>query len=102
MGQRLDLHNELLELLGSPNVYFQPPETLKINYPCIIYKKRGGNTRFAGNHPYKHDASYDLTVIDRNPDSDIPKRVAMHFPMCIHSRSYTSNNLNHDSFILYY
>lgn len=102
MVPRPHLHEELKALLGNDNVYFQPPESLKLQYPCIIYKKRGGNTRFAANLPYKHEISYDIIVVDRNPDSEIPNKIAMHFPMCVHSRSYTANNLNHDSFILYY
>ncbi len=102
MGLRTDLDQELRQLLGSSNVYFQPPASLKMKYPCIVYKKRGGNTRFAGNKPYKYDASYDVTVIDRDPDSEIPRKIAMHFPMCVAGRCYTSDNLNHDTFVLYY
>ena len=30
------LGKALIELLGSNNVYFQPPESIKIDYPCIV------------------------------------------------------------------
>jgi len=33
MGTRLELQNLLENILGSRNVYFQPPENLKLNYP---------------------------------------------------------------------
>ena len=52
MGQRLDLQTELEELLGSRNVYFQPPESLRMNYPCIRYTRSSGETTFADNKPY--------------------------------------------------
>lgn len=37
MGQRVDLHRKFEIALGSKNVYFQPPESVKLKYPCIIY-----------------------------------------------------------------
>ena len=39
MASRIKLQAKLEELLGSRNVYYQPPETLKIEYPAIIYSK---------------------------------------------------------------
>ena len=82
-------------------VYFQPPENVKLRYPCIIYKRNSGKTKFANNKPYNHRMSYTVTVVDANPDSKIPAKVAA-LPMCTHERSFTSNNLNHDVFTLYY
>ena len=35
---RLELHALLVELLGSTNVYYEPPETLKMSYPAIRYQ----------------------------------------------------------------
>ena len=32
MDRRLKLHEELCDILGSRNVYFQPPETVKMKY----------------------------------------------------------------------
>ena len=37
MKTRLELDEELVKILGSKNVYFQPPESLKLNYPAIVY-----------------------------------------------------------------
>lgn len=44
---------------------------------------------------------YELTVIDKNPDSDILDRVAS-LPMCAFERHYTADNLNHDVYNIYY
>lgn len=102
MASRLKLHEELKTLLGSSNVYFQPPESVKINYPCIVYERGTGTTKFAGDKPYTFVNRYDVTIIDKNPDSEIVERMSSHFPMCIYDRHFVSDNLNHDTFKLYY
>lgn len=96
MGRRLELHEELCELLGSKNVYFQPPESLKMQYPCIRYSISGIPKINANDKVYvKTCTTYTLTVIDTDPDSDISTRILTHFPMTRFDRTYTSNNLNH-------
>lgn len=101
MGQRLDLHQILIDILGSSNVYFQPPQNLQMNYPCIVYRRDDANTQFADNNPYSHRKQYQVTVIDQNPDSLIPDKVAA-LPMCVFDRFYTSDNLNHDVYNLFF
>lgn len=100
MGRhRLELHEILKELC--PNVYFQPPSTVKMIYPCIVYERDSARTRFADNLPYRNTKRYSVTVIDRDPDSLIPDRIAA-LPMCSFNRFFTVNNLNHDVFSLYF
>lgn len=99
MGSRLGLQ-DLLETLVA-NVYFQPPESLKLSYPCIVYSRSDMDTKFADDIPYAHSKQYQLIVIDKDPDSSIPGKVAL-LPMCTFDRHYTANNLNHDVFDLYY
>lgn len=82
------------------HVYYQPPESVKLVYPCIIYERRSGDTRFADNLPYTFTMGYTVTVIDKDPDSDIPLQVAK-LPMCRMDRCFTSDNLNHSVFVLY-
>lgn len=101
MGQRSDLHEVLKSILGTNNVYFQPPPTLKMEYPCIVYRRESGDTIFAGDKLYKNTKRYLVTVIDRNPDSDIPDKV-LALPMCTFDRFYTADNLNHDVYKLFF
>ena len=35
---KTDLGDKLKEVSGYKNVYFQPPESLKMSYPCIRYE----------------------------------------------------------------
>lgn len=101
MAPRLDLQRLLESLLGSRNVYFQPPPTMQMKYPCIVYTRDNIRISHAGNLPYKHEKRYRLTVIDRDPDSDIPDKVAM-LPKCSFNRSFAADSLNHDVFTLYF
>lgn len=99
MGKRSDLH-ELFKIIV-PNVYFQPPPDFKMVYPCIVYKRDDITVRFADNTKYKTSTRYQATVIDRNPDSDIPDKVA-NLPLCSFERFFTTDGLNHDVFNLYF
>lgn len=99
MAQRLDLHEILVTF--TPNVYFQPPENLKIQYPCIIYRRDFADSKFADDMVYDHRIRYAITVIDRDPDSEIPSKVAA-MPMSLFNRHYTVDNLNHDVYNVYF
>lgn len=101
MANRLELHEKLCEILGSRNVYFQPPASVRLNYPAIIYFRKDIDNRYADDLVYKQDAAYDVTVIDRNPDSEIVVEVSQ-LPTCRFDRHYNVDNLNHDVFTLYY
>ena len=99
MNNRLSLHTILKSIVD--NVYFQPPESLKLNYPCIVYERSSGDSQFADNHPYIHTTRYKITVIDADPDSEIPGKVAR-LPMCTMDMHFTKDNFNHDVFNIYY
>lgn len=101
MGSRVELQTLLETVLESRNVYFQPPESIKLLYPCIIYERSFADTRFADNVPYAYSQQYKLTIIDKNPDSIIPGRVKS-LPSCKFERHYTVDNLNHDVYNIYY
>lgn len=101
MAQRLELQELLVDLLGSSNVYFQPPPTIKMQYPCIIYKRDNITSIFADNTMYRYKKRYQIIVVDADPDSDIHEKVIA-LPLCSYDRFYTSDNLNHDVFNLFF
>jgi len=103
MGTRMELHTLLLSLLptNSKHVYFQPPPDLQMSYPCIVYNRDDIRTAYADNIPYKRKKRYQVTVIDPDPDSDIPDKVA-ELPLCSFDRHFTADNLNHDVYNLYF
>lgn len=101
ISRRLEFHNILVEILGAGNVYFQPPATLKIQYPCIIYSRTQQALIKADDKLYHGRTAYMVTVIDPNPDSNIHNRIA-ELPLCRYSKFYTQDNLNHDVYIIYF
>ena len=106
MSKRLELHDIFISLLGTQGqevsrVYFQPPSTVKMHYPCIVYSRNSMNTKKADNRLYNHTSGYSVMVIAPDPDSEIPGKV-LELPLCRFDRHYTSDNLNHDVFTLYY
>ncbi len=107
MEKRIELHNILCGILGCPErgtacrVYFQPPVNVEMKYDCIVYERSHINTTFADNRPYAFQDRYQITLIYRNPDSVLPKKIAA-LPMCVHDRHFTADNLHHDVFTLCY
>ena len=102
MGRRLKLHEELQVILKNGKVYFQPPASVKMSYPCIRYKKDTPYVNYAGDNFYNSIERYEITVIDPDPDSNIANEIRSHFKTCAIARTYTSDNLNHTVLTLYY
>ena len=101
MGNREELQTLLEEVLGSRNVYFQPPSNIHMKYPAIVYSRSHIANTHANDDVYRQSLSYELMVIDANPDSEIVMQVSQ-LPMCRHDRHFKSDNLNHDVFTIYY
>ena len=98
---RLALQTDLEALLGSRNVYFQPPESMKLSYPCIVYEPSSELTLYANNDPYAIMDRYTVTLIDKNPDSPFRDKLRR-MRTASFNRFFRSNNLNHFVYTLYY
>lgn len=102
MASRLELQEELEEILGSRNVYFQPPESVKMKYDAIVYNLSNIRTNYADDKTYKKDKSYELIVISRDPDNEIAENLLNHFEYIRFDRRFISDNLYHDALTLFY
>lgn len=101
MGERLELQELLEELLGSRNVYYCPPESVKMSYPAIVYSKDDIRKWDANDSKYGQKKKYTITVIDRRPDNEVIDAL-LNLEYSSYNRYYTSDNLNHDVITLYY
>lgn len=101
MGQRLELQTLLESLNPNGGVYFQPPATIKMTYPAIVYQRQFVDDEHADNQAYIQTKRYMVTYIDRDPDSDVPDKIGR-LPLCRYDRFYVADNLNHDVFDLYF
>lgn len=101
MHSRVELQQILEGILGSRNVYFMPPASVKMVYPAIVYELSDIENEHADNAPYVQRMRYSITVIDKDPDSRIPFAISK-LPTCSFDRAYKSDNLNHYVLNLYY
>lgn len=101
MKTRLSLQSKLEELLESKNVYYQPPESVKMSYPAIVYSKANVRDRYANDTAYARNKSYEIIVIDKKPDNDVIEKI-LNLPYSSFDRHYKADNLNHDVITLYY
>jgi hypothetical protein len=101
MNRRLELHNLLVELFGNNHVYYQPPENLKMEYPCIRYTRSNVGTIKADNINYHKRNRYQIIVIDKKVDNAVIEKI-LELPMSSYESHYVSDNLNHDILTLYY
>ena len=101
MGTRLELQSKLETLLGSRNVYYQPPESKKMEYPAIRYSKSNIRITHANDAKYSKNNRYELIVIAKDPDHEVIDKL-LELPYCSYDRRYMADNLYHDTFTLYY
>lgn len=104
MDRRPEFQTVLKNQFGSsvtPHVYFQPPESVRLVYPCIVYKLDDIPAVHANNKPYHWNHRYEVTVIDKDPDSVLREQVKT-LPTCRFARAFTSDNLHHYVFEIYY
>lgn len=85
----------------TPNAYFQPPSNLSMKYPAIVYSRKSIDYDYANDSVYKNKHAYDITIVDKNPDSKIAVEVSK-LRYCKFDRQFTTDGLNHIVFKLYY
>ena len=100
--RRYKLNQELIDILGSSSVYYNPPETIKLKYPCIVYNLNSLDTIKANNNNYLYNTAYEITHIGRNPDDIIVKKILEHFKYSRFDREFIFENLYHRVFTIYY
>lgn len=101
MRSRLELQTLLEDLLESTNVYYQPPENLKMEYPCIRYYKDDIRGDYADDMKYSIYDVYHIVVISKRPDHPVINKI-LQIPYSSFNRHYVSDELNHDVIKLYF
>lgn len=102
MADRMELQKKLCSILGSNNVYFEPPENIKINYPCFIYSIESPYTTGANNKLYSYMNSYSVTYINRDPHIEIIEKMLSSFTYATTGSSYVSDGLHHYTFDIFF
>ena len=110
MDRRLEMQHKLEQVFQEVTsinpitpvrrVWFQPPKSILLQYPCILYKLVDMPPRRANNLPYTIDHEYEMTVIDRDPTSTLREKIAELF-VCRLVRIFESDGLHHYVFHIY-
>lgn len=95
------LEDAMSDVGYTPHVYYQPPESIKLIYPCIVYSRDRFDTRYANNHIYKDMVQYNVTVMDKDPESPLVQRLR-DLTYCEMANEFTTENLHHFVFTLYH
>ena len=90
----------LTESDGDRHTYFNPLPSVRMRYPAIKYSLNNVNLTFANNNAYRNLPSYEVTLIDRNPDSEYVAKI-LQIPYCRFNRFYVADNLNHWTFTIH-
>ena len=90
---RLQVQEQLEAISDELHVYFQPPPSVRLEYPAIIYKVNDYSQEFADDRLYKKDRSYLVTLVHYDPDNIIVEKLLWAFPKMRFDRTYTSDNL---------
>ena len=101
MGTRLQLHQVLVTILGSENVYFQPPKSIQMRYPAIVYSLDDIRTPKADNKTYLKHKRYQVQYISRNPENTVIDDI-LELPYSSFDRRLVVDNLYHDNFDVYF
>lgn len=101
-ARRLKLQGELKALLGSSNVYFQPPKSITLKYPCIIYNRIPQHVLRANDRPYVIQQQYQVTYITKNPDDPLITSIIEAFEDIRPTRFFITDNLYHNNYELKY
>lgn len=99
--RRVELQRLLEGMLGTRNVYFQPPTGTRLGYPCFVYHLDDADDIHANNRIYRRLYRYSLTYITKNPE-DPMQDLINDLPYCRFDRFFTSDNLNHFVYSIYY
>ena len=101
LRNRLELHEKLCTILGSRNVYHDPPSNIHLNYPCIIYKRVAVDTRRADNVRYINWYPWDVQIISKDPDFELFDSFLDNFDYGREGAPFVSDNLHHSNFTIY-
>lgn len=85
-----------------PNIYFSPPENVKLVYPCIIYERNDIDGDYADNHFYMKKTGYAITVIDEDPDSTLYEELLNKLEYARFDRHADIDGLSHDYLNVYF
>ncbi len=98
---RMEFGKKLRSLEDGSHTYFQPPSSVRIEYPCFIYSRDVGRTMRADDRRYGYAEGYEVIYITTDPDTVTPQKVMDAFTYCSDGKPYIKDGLYHYPFTIY-
>lgn len=102
INRRMELQKLLTKIIGNTNVYYQPPATVRMNYPCIVYKFSNIQTMRANNGIYLKKRKYSVTLIHKDPENTIVDEILENIQYSNLTSTFNSEGLYHYVFTIYF
>lgn len=99
MSRRKALDDQLRALCE--NVYYQPPASIKMKYPCFRYNLANIFAKEADNMGYIVLDRYTVIYITKDPDDEVPHRLLETIQKANYDRNYCLDGLYHHVFSIY-
>ena len=101
MASRLELQTYLETIPTVKAAYYSPNENINMMYPCIVYRLNDVKTDYADDTLYNAVNQYQITVIDRDPTTQIGRAILTEL-LGTWMRNFNTNNLYHEVYTAYY
>lgn len=101
MHKQQEVQSILESILGSRNVYFQPPASVQIKFPAFIYFTGRVNDRFADDSRYLKRRPYEVQYVSKTFDEKFVNDM-LELPYCELNTTFKKDNVYHYNFTIYF
>lgn len=103
MARRSDDFIADLESTHTGKVYFQPPASVRLVYPCWVIERESMQAIRADDRSYVYRPTYKCMFMNRDePDPEILRIIPERYPRCSYRNHYVVDNIHHDVFSITY
>lgn len=102
MLKRVDIQEKFKFLLGSDNVYYQPPANLKMKYPAIVYSLDGLDVKRFDNTRLINKNCFSVTHIYRNESENLVETMLKNFEYISFDNRSIVDGIYNDHYTIYW
>lgn len=102
MKTRIELQEQLVAVLGSNQVYFQPPSNVQMKYPAIVYELSGELVNKADNKRFMAHRKYTITHIYKSISNCLMDKMLDSFMYIEFDRQLIADGLYQDVYTIYW
>ena len=102
MLKRVDIQEKFKFLLGSNNVYYQPPANLRMKYPAIVYSLDGLDVKRFDNTRLINKNCFSVTHIYRNESENLVETMLKNFEYISFDNRSIVDGIYNDHYTIYW